>query len=727
MESRRSDADHLDVALRLAEAGVSVFPCQAAGDTRKQPMPGVLWRNQSTTNAAKIEAWWRRYPDAVVGIDLAKSGLLVIDCDRKPGRPDGVEAFRRIAPDGALDDVPQVRTPSDGIHFYYRQAFDPPHGNARGALPAGIDVRGYGGYVIAPGCSLDTGNYTHLVEGDISDPQPWLINFLRPLAPRAVHPVAIEPDASRSAYAEEALRRECETVASAGPGTRNETANIAGFNLGQLVPHLLSESTVVAALEGAAVAWGVSPKDKAFGPRGTIARAVRAGMQHPRVPEQHARALVDVEGLLVDAETGEILEEPPVPTGDLPSSILNAPGLLGDIVQWIVASSERPQPALALGAALSVVGTAAGRHISGPTRSGTHLYIVGLAPSGYGKDDAKHAIPTLLKSAGMIRHLGPDEFISMTSVINFLLRAPLGLCAMDEFGDFVRRINSRRASSFEAAISKVLRTAWGASFKTMMTPEWAGKSAQPIEAPCLGIYGVSTPDQFWAALSGSDVSNGFLNRFLVVEGRTKPPARSRTADPSIVPDGIRDGLKDIYERQGTLVTAFLNRPDEAPKCDMIPWGDPSVAAARLDYANALEAEAEKHPERGPFLARTAEMAVRLATIRAIGIDAAYPTITQADLDWGIALARHSADAMMKGVMENLAENDHQVSYKMVLSLIRKARRMTRTELYRAVNGRVDKRTMDGILTNLDDAGEIEISKVTKKGACKPTTIYRAVR
>lgn len=719
---------HSEVALRLAEAGVSVFPCQPTGDTRKQPMPGVFWRNQSTTDPDRVAAWWRRWPDAVVGIDLAKSGLLVIDCDRKDGRADGVAAFLRIAPDGALDTVPQVETPSTGVHFYFRQTFDPPHGNARGALPAGIDVRGHGGYVIAPGCEIDTGAYAQVVDGDIPDPPPWLIGYLRPLVPKArpAH-VVLEPSDSRSNYAEEALRRECDAVASAGPGTRNETANVAGFNLGQLVPHLLGENEVVAALEQAAANWGVSPRDKAFGPKGTIARAVRAGMQHPRTPEQHARELVDVEGLLVDAETGEILEEPPIPSGDLPAGILNVPGLLGDIVQWIVASSEKPQPALALGAALTVLGTAMGRHVSGPTRSGTHLYVVGLAKTGYGKDDAKNAIPTLLRAAGMVPHLGPDEFISMPSVINFLLRAPLSVCAMDEFGAFLKRINNRRASGFEASISKALRTAWGSSFKTMMTPEWAGRAAQPIVAPCMSIYGVSNPDEFWGALSGSDASNGFLNRFLVVEAKTKPPARTRVADPSIVPDGIRDGLKDIYARQGDMVTAFLNRSDEAPKCDVIPWASPDVSAARVEFANAVEEESEKHPERAAFLARTAEMAVRLATIRAVSMDPAYPAVSMDDLDWGIALARHSADAMMNGVLENIAENDDQQNYKLVRGIVTKGQKMARTELYNALGGRIRKRVLDEIIDGLVEAGEIEVAKVKKEGSDRPVTVYIAKR
>jgi hypothetical protein len=176
-----------------------------------------------------------------------------------------------------------------------------------------------------------------------------------------------------------------------------------------------------------------------------------------------------------------------------------------------------------------------------------------------------------------------------------------------------------------------------------------------------------------------------------------------------------------------MVTAFLNRSDEAPKCDVIPWASPDVSAARIDFANAVEEESERHPERAAFLARTAEMAVRLATIRAVSIDPAYPAVGMEDLEWGIALARHSADAMMRGVLENIAENDDQQNYKLVRGIVTKGQKIARTELYKALGGRIRKRALDEIIDGLVEAGEIEVARVKKEGSDKPVTIYIARR
>jgi hypothetical protein len=149
------------------------------------------------------------------------------------------------------------------------------------------------------------------------------------------------------------------------------------------------------------------------------------------------------------------------------------PGVVGDIIDWITDTTRRPNHVLALGAAVTVIGTLIGRRAATPTRSATLLYAVTLAPTGSGKQHALNCLHRLLQEAGAKHHDGPSEFISMPAVINLLLRQPLSLCAQDEFGAFLKRVNGRRASGFESNISKILRMVWGSSFEPIITPEWA--------------------------------------------------------------------------------------------------------------------------------------------------------------------------------------------------------------------------------------------------------------
>lgn len=91
-------------------------------------------------------------PDAMPG--LALNDHVVIDVD---GGPDGFDRFVKYADKiGArIDHAPLCETPSDGAHIVFRQPDGESLGNSRGNLPPKLelptDVRGDGGYIIAPG------------------------------------------------------------------------------------------------------------------------------------------------------------------------------------------------------------------------------------------------------------------------------------------------------------------------------------------------------------------------------------------------------------------------------------------------------------------------------------------------------------------------------------------------------------------------------------------------
>ncbi len=153
-----------DVAVRLAEAGLYVFPCAV----EKTPARGFLWQAWATNDPAEVAAIWSYYgAECAPAIACGASGLVVLDLDRKPGKADGVAAMDALLDGhgGHISECPVVATPSGGYHIYFRQPADRVLGNRTGALPAGIDVRGDGGYVLAPDAVLSTGEYYEQVQG----------------------------------------------------------------------------------------------------------------------------------------------------------------------------------------------------------------------------------------------------------------------------------------------------------------------------------------------------------------------------------------------------------------------------------------------------------------------------------------------------------------------------------------------------------------------------------
>jgi Bifunctional DNA primase/polymerase, N-terminal len=111
------------LAMALAEHGVPIFPVRAyrVGDRWRKEPHIKDWAARATTDEAQIEEWWRRWPNAMVGVPLNRIGLVIIDCDRHGDGQDGVALLRGV-------DLPPhqaVTTMSNGEHHFFRQP-EPP-------------------------------------------------------------------------------------------------------------------------------------------------------------------------------------------------------------------------------------------------------------------------------------------------------------------------------------------------------------------------------------------------------------------------------------------------------------------------------------------------------------------------------------------------------------------------------------------------------------------------
>jgi hypothetical protein len=137
-------ASCLDAARDDAARGWSVIPMQPRG---KRPL--VAWREfqQRPARGDQIEAWFRHWPDANVGIVTGRlSGLIVVDIDAQHGGPDSVAALEALH--GLLPATVEALTGGGGRHLYFAHPGSPVAN--RVALYPGIDLRGDGGCVVAP-------------------------------------------------------------------------------------------------------------------------------------------------------------------------------------------------------------------------------------------------------------------------------------------------------------------------------------------------------------------------------------------------------------------------------------------------------------------------------------------------------------------------------------------------------------------------------------------------
>jgi hypothetical protein len=162
--------------------------------------------------------------------------------------------------------------------------------NSARRVGEGLDVRGDGGYVVAPPSRHGSARRYRWMDGRTEQlalrahalpPMPaWLLELAASTESERhlSQPVMLPPD-SAAAYAKTAVEREALDVAAAAHGERNDRLNRAAFNLGQLVgAQLLDELAVTEVLVAAALAAG--PDERKI--RATVRRGLRAGMRRPR-------------------------------------------------------------------------------------------------------------------------------------------------------------------------------------------------------------------------------------------------------------------------------------------------------------------------------------------------------------------------------------------------------------------------------------------------------------
>jgi hypothetical protein len=151
------------VALAYCRRCWPVFPCRR---DNKQPLVSGGF-HAATTDEPQIRWWLRSWPLALIGVPTGKtSGFVVLDVDVKRLDAKGFDTLAELG-HAVLRNTPMVHTASGGLHVYFdpagRKICNTQRDRGSG-IGRGLDVRGYGGYVIvpSPGSGYDSDPFANL-------------------------------------------------------------------------------------------------------------------------------------------------------------------------------------------------------------------------------------------------------------------------------------------------------------------------------------------------------------------------------------------------------------------------------------------------------------------------------------------------------------------------------------------------------------------------------------
>lgn len=130
---------------------LKVFPLVQNGKT--PAIKGGRGCLDASTDCEQVNTWWNTFPYANIGISTGEdNGIIVIDVDIDLEKDiDGSEGLKALEKKlGKLPETWEAITGRGGRHLYFKYPAGHSISNSASSIAEGVDVRGNGGYVVAP-------------------------------------------------------------------------------------------------------------------------------------------------------------------------------------------------------------------------------------------------------------------------------------------------------------------------------------------------------------------------------------------------------------------------------------------------------------------------------------------------------------------------------------------------------------------------------------------------
>lgn len=367
---------------------------------------------------------------------------------------------------------------------------------------------------------------------------------------------------------------------------------------------------------------------------------------------------------------------------DVPTHLLKIPGKLQLAIDYYNETAMKPQPQFAVQAALALGSVVLARFYRTDQDNFTSLYFLNIAETSSGKEHSKRVIERILEAANRPEFIGPKAFTSEAGVLSSLMMQPKQISISDEFGRYLG--SSRRSgntlkeeaqSAFMELFGRLDGTYRGSGYSThgMSKDQIEELKNRSVEKPGLTVLGMTTPQTFYESLSGMDVKDGYLNRFLIV---ASPLGRQRSREdlrPTTVPKELIRWIEQFsYDSDGdgcdelTLMTT----PKASFEPILVPFSKECRSILRdmedeiLDHQSNLDAFGMSE-----LLGRSREIAMRVALIIALSEEST--SVRRKHLMWAKEYVFHYHLEMIEAFKENLGKTADEQIADAVFKIIKK--------------------------------------------------------
>jgi hypothetical protein len=683
------------------DAGTGALHCACANSDCKSPGKhpigkiAPMGQNSATSDEITIRNWWNQYPDANIAVYLEPSELCAVDIDPRNG---GIQTIEDIeAKFGPLVSDLMQFTGGGGEH----RVFHLPRNIALpGKLGTGVDIKANGYIMVEPSNHISGSKYSWEASSDprkgvIASPMP---DWMRDLSGAKSFSASEDLRPDRPIRVTEQTKIELLQALAVIPADERDTWHRVGMAL-----HSTGEFDWGFRVwsEWSAQSPKYDPVDqirvwRSFKARGLDGITYRSifGM---------AREL----GLIIHSMQSEIpvLVNDKDPNTDIPdissvavkkriddypidSTLVAPPGILKEVVDWVNASSPKPQPQFAVQTALAFAATVLGRRFCTNHGNWPSLFLLNIGLSASGKEYAKTAVEKLLEACGLSSLIGPSGFSSDSGLLSTLFHQPNHVAIVDEFHRVLEQA-SVKGNARAQGMLRALIEVWGRTDGTMRSIGYStvGMSAKEARAvqersvcnPALTLLTMAVPS-FWETIGSAAARDGFLNRFLIVETTIGRQVGQFTGGIP-VPQLVVDWAARIRSRYTGIVDLDCN-PMRVTAV-IVPISSPAMALFDAFARECIQLMDEYEDDGlAEMFGRSNEISMKLALILALAREDV--TVSASDAEWATCYVRTYALRAVQRLKTFMADGLFEAAKKQVLNLLLKAgeRGMTPNEVNR---------------------------------------------
>jgi len=698
----RGEKPMLQCATKLRDFGFNVI-CLTERD--KKPHFGA-YRGGSIEavfsnphSADDIEELFTRYPDANVGI--LTSNVTVIDADCQ----EAIEYIEENFPPSPL-----VAQTTNGRHYFYAPS-DVRRVTAKLNGKEAFSIRGPGtcNYVVGAGSIHPSGARYEWIRQDLGlDELPELcLEDIQGLERRFQNGSSFIPSVA-SSFDPRSIRLRGE---SAKVGARN---NSLASDVGAWVAQGLSrEDTLQKAMDlNKMFEKPLKPREV----RKTHESIWKVHLKnHPEESPVEAVEIFKAEAATISVPKYESKGVAPIP------------GILAEFVDWFCETSPKEviDKRIAIQSALALGSVILGRRYTTSADNYSALFFIVVGRSGSGKEHCKTTVEGVLEAAELDNLIGGSGYTSPGAVFSELKET--NAChgtVIDEFGRYLAATKQMGQSNLEQSM-RVLIEIFGRphglhrppSYSRMSDKQAKGIDRFTVKKPSITLLGLTTPGSFYKALEGSEVENGTLGRFLVVENESPLSKyrrnRSRIGPPSKVVEWAQK------MRQANLLADATETHDIAPEPVVINISDEAYEVFE-QFEESILTQREVVREYGleNLLVRAHEIAMRISLI--VACSKMESTISASTAKWACDYSEDCFLRLVDSVRSKMSGSKYESERQGVLQAIDEAgeKGLTDRELRRHKGvGLLQPRELTVILGDLVSRGEA--LKVKAKQAGRP--------